>query len=297
MDYRITGFADEISNNLDEQIEGIKKLGMHHIEMRGVDGDNLIFHSDAKVKEIKSRLDGNGITLSALGSPLGKIDIEDPFDPHFEEFKRAVEIAHMMDAPVIRMFSFYMPEDKVSSYKDKVFEQLGSFVDYASANDVLLLHENEKGIFGAKASECKMLMDEFYGDHFKAIFDFANFVQVGQDTLEAYELLKPYIAYIHVKDALFKDGSVVPAGFGDGNVEKILRSLFEGGFNGFLSLEPHLFEFQGFAALEKGGAKTPMNADPATDIGNACTEQKDFTGFEKFKIAHDSLMNILGTLA
>ena len=81
-------------------------------------------------------------------------------------------------------------------------------MDYASANDTLLLHENEKDIYGAMAPECKKLMDTFYGDHFKAIFDFANFVQCGQDTLEAYEMLKSYIAYIHVKDALKSDQSV-----------------------------------------------------------------------------------------
>ena len=102
-------------------------------------------------------------------------------------------------------------------------------MDYASANDTLLLHENEKDIYGAMALECKKLMDTFYGDHFKAIFDFANFVQCGQDTLEAYEMLKSYIAYIHVKDALKSDQSVVPAGYGDGNVAVILKRLSASG--------------------------------------------------------------------
>ena len=96
-------------------------------------------------------------------------------------------------------------------------------------------------------------MQTFYEEHFKAIFDFANFVQCGQDTMEAYELLKPYIAYIHVKDAQKADGSVMPAGYGDGNVATILGDLFNNGFNGFLSLEPHLFNFAGFAELEKDG--------------------------------------------
>lgn len=105
-----------------------------------------------------------------------------------------------------------------AAYEGEVFDRIGKFVDYASANDTLLLHENEKDIYGAMAPECKKLMDTFYGDHFKAIFDFANFVQCGQDTLEAYEMLKSYIAYIHVKDALKSDQSVVPAGYGDGNV-------------------------------------------------------------------------------
>jgi len=279
--YLITGFADEIAGDLTTQIEHLKKLNMHYIEMRGVDGNNLIYHSDEKVKEIKARLDASGIALSALGSPLGKIGIDDSFEKHMEEFKRAVEIAHMMNTKHIRMFSFYIPEGKTEEYRGKVFDRIGQFVAYASANDVVLLHENEKGIYGEMAKECQELMDTFYGDHFKAIFDFANFVQVRQDTLEAYEILKPYISYVHVKDALWKNGSVVPAGMGDGNVEVILDKLYENGFHGFLSLEPHLFNFSGFAGLERG-----------TEVISG-GEAKVLSGAEAFTLAHESLLKLL----
>lgn len=277
---KITGFADEISQDLNTQIESFKKLGISYIEMRGVDGDNLIHHDNAKVKEIKERLDAAGIRLSALGSPLGKISMEDPFEPHFEEFKRAVEIAHMMEAPNIRMFSFYPPHDK-----DAVFERLGRFADYAKAHDVCLLHENEKGIYGEKAKECKEIMDTFGGKNFRAIFDFANFVQADQDTLEAYELLKDHIEYIHVKDAISGSGKVVPAGFGDGNVKKILSMLFEDGFCGFLSIEPHLFDFDGFAGLERENVSIPQYE-----------EGKKLDGFEAFSLAYNSLTDILNVI-
>jgi len=280
-EYLLTGFADEIDQDLTTQIENLQKLGMHYVEMRGVDGNNLIYHSDAKVKEIKERLDAAGIALSALGSPLGKIGIEDPFEKHFEEFKRAVEIAHRMKTKNIRMFSFYIPEGKSEAYKSQVFDRLGQFVDYAAANDAVLLHENEKDIYGEKAKECKELMDAFYGDHFKAIFDFANFVQAKQDTLEAYELMKDYIAYIHVKDALWENGSVVPAGMGDGNVATILKDLYTNSFDGFLSLEPHLFNFSGFAGLERGKGAI------------AGGETKVLSGAEAFALAHESLVKIL----
>lgn len=283
-EYLLTGFADEIAGDLTTQMENLQKLGMCYVEMRGVDGNNLIYHSDEKVKEIKERLDGAGIALSALGSPLGKIGIEDPFEKHMEEFKRAVEIAHKMETKNIRMFSFYVPEGKGAQYKEQVFDRLGQFVDYAKANDAVLLHENEKGIYGEMAAECRELMDAFYGDHFKAIFDFANFVQAKQDTLEAYELLKDYIAYIHVKDALWENGSVVPAGMGDGNVAAILKKLYANGFAGFLSLEPHLFNFSGFAGLER---------DKDAIVGG---ETKVLSGAEAFALAHESLVKILGEM-
>lgn len=282
---RITGFADEIANDLEVQVASVKKLGMKHIEMRGVDGNNLIYHNDEKVKQVKAYLDANGITLSALGSPLGKIGITEDFEPHFEAYKRTVEIAHMMETKNIRMFSFYVPQDKpLEEYEAAVFERLGKFADYAKENDVVLLHENEKGIYGEKAAQCKKIMDAFYGEHFKAIFDFANFVQAQDDTLEGYKLLKPYIAYIHVKDALWDNGAVVPAGMGDGNVEAILKDLKASGFDGFLSLEPHLSDFVGFASLEGTGKKTLL------------TEGKKLSGFEAFSLAHQSLTDILNRI-
>jgi len=283
-EYLISGFADEIAQDLTTQLENLKKLNMHYMEMRGVDGNNLIFHTPDKVKEIKGRLDDAGVALSALGSPLGKIGIEDPFEKHFEDFKQAVEIAHQMDCRNIRMFSFYVPEEKGKEYKGKVFERLGQFADYAKANNVILLHEYEKGIYGEKAAECREIMDAFRGEHFKAIFDFANFVQADQDTLEAYEILKADIAYIHVKDAIKGTGQVVPAGMGDGNVEAILKDLYANGFKGFLSLEPHLFNFTGFAGLEKG----------ESSIGNG--PAKVLSGDEAFTLAHEFLKKILEKL-
>ena len=281
-DYKITGFADEIANELTIQVEALQGLGIKYMEMRGVDGDNLIFHSDEKIQEIKKYLDDNGIRLSALGSPLGKIGIGEDFTPHFESFKRAVEVAHRMECNRIRMFSFYIPQGEApETYEGQVFERIGRFVDYAAANDAVLLHENEKEIYGEKAKECRKLMDTFYGEHFKAIFDFANFVQARENTLEAYQLLKDSIAYIHVKDALWEDGSVVPAGYGDGHVEQILTDLFDSGFDGFLPLEPHLFDFAGFAGLEKDGVSLKGNSS------------KVLSGLEAFTLAYDSLRRIL----
>lgn len=280
--FLLSGFADEIADDLTTQIEVIKKLNMSYIEMRGVDGNNLIFHSDEKVKEIKTRLDDAGIGLSALGSPLGKIGIEDAFEPHLDSFKRAVEIAHRMDTPNIRMFSFYLPKDaSCADYEGKVLDRLGQFVDYAKSHEIVLLHENEKGIYGEMAAECKRLMDVFGGAHFKAIFDFANFVQAKQDTIEAYELLKEHIAYIHVKDAVWDNGRVVPAGLGDGNVKEILFRLEKAGFKGFLSLEPHLADFAGFGKLELSTGKTVMENDAK------------LTGEEAFTIAYDALVKLL----
>lgn len=274
---QLSGFADEIDTNLGKQIEVLKKLQMNHVEMRGVNGKGLVDYSINEAREIKKQLDESAIQLSSVGSPIGKIKITDDFAPHMELYKHTVEIAHEMETPYIRLFSFFMPEhESYDPYRGKVMDQLGQFVDYAKASNIILLHENEKDIYGDVADRCLELMKEFYGEHFKAVFDFANFVQCKQDTLSAYEMLKPYIAYIHIKDALWSDGSVVPAGHGDGNVEKILKMLKDSGYQGFLSLEPHLADFAGFRSLEQSAG-----------------EKKKLSGEEAFTIACEALRKIL----
>lgn len=275
----ITGFADEIDSQLDVQMEVLEKLGIHCIEMRGVDGKGLVEYSLDEVREIKKRLDRAGMRISAIGSPIGKINICDEFDTHFQLFQHTVEIAKIMETPYIRMFSFFVTEgEDPGQYKDEVMKRLGSMVDYAKEHNVILLHENEKEIYGDTASRCVEIMEAFYGEHMKAVFDFANFVQCEQDTLEAYERMKPYIAYIHVKDALAVDGSVVPAGMGDGHVAEILKLLEEGGYGGYLSLEPHLADFTGFTALESGKS---ING-------------RKLTGEEAFTASYEALKKIVG---
>lgn len=274
----ISGFADEIAPSLDTQIEVIKKLGISHIEMRGVNGKPLVEHSLEEVRKIKEQLDENAIKLSSVGSPIGKILITDSFEEHFRLFEKTVEIAKIMETRYIRIFSFFIPEqENAEDYKEEVFNRMRRFIEYAKEHDIVLLHENEKDIYGDIAYRCEELMNEFYCDNFKAVFDFANFVQCGQDTKKAYEILKPYIAYIHIKDALADTGDVVPAGYGDGNVEEILKKLLKCGYTGYLSLEPHLSDFVGFSDLEQNESK----------------EKKKLTGEEAYTLAYESLNKIL----
>lgn len=277
---KLSGFADEIDENLETQIKVLKKLKINHIEMRGVNGKNLIDYSVDEVKEIKKKLDEEGISLSSVGSPIGKILITQDFAPHMESYKHTVEIAHVMQVPFIRMFSFFMPEgESYEQYRKKVMDQLGQFVDYAKSNGVILLHENEKDIYGDTTLRCEELMKTFYGEHFKGVFDFANFVQCKQDTIKAYETLKPYIAYVHIKDAIWESADVVPAGMGDGHIKEILQRLKADGYEGFLSLEPHLSSFKGFSELEQGAK-----------------QNKELNGEEAFTLAYDSLMKIIDNM-
>lgn len=248
---KVSGFSDEIAMDVDTQFAVLKKLNIHYFEPRGIDGKNIADLTDGEVERLKEKMAVWGIRASSIGSPIGKVNLEEDFEAHFGQFKRVVEIAKKLDTRYIRMFSFYHEGgDWTREEREQILERLGRMVDYAKEQDMVLLHENEKDIYGDTVDRCEDLMEELGCDHFRAVFDPANFVQCGQDTKKAYERLKDHIAYVHVKDAFFEDGRVVPAGAGNGNVAYVLKSLFDGGYDGFLSLEPHLGSFEGLADLE-----------------------------------------------
>ena len=248
---KISGFSDEIASDIDTQFTVLNKLGIKYFEPRGINGKNISTLNDSEVLALKARMEEYGIKASSIGSPIGKIKITDNFEEHFEVFKRVVKTAKMLDTQYIRMFSFYHNGGAwTSEERADVIAKLDRMIDYAKENDVILLHENEKDIYGDTADRCLDLMETLGCDNFKAVFDPANFVQCHQDTREAYDKLQKYVAYMHIKDAKAADGSVVPAGHGDGNFDYLLIRLFASGYDGFLSLEPHLGSFDGLADLE-----------------------------------------------
>lgn len=256
----ITGFSDEACPGFEEQLQFVTSLGVDHIEIRGVSGKNVADLSRKEALQVRALLDNYGVKISSIGSPIGKIQITDPFAPHLEQLRRVIETAKILGTRYIRMFSFYIPRgENPADYRDEVLHRLEQMVALAEKENVVLLHENEKGIYGDNAARCLDLMEALFSDHFQAVFDFANFIQVGQDTLEAYEKLHSYVRYIHIKDAVGQQ--VVPAGFGEGNVKLLLGRFFQNGYRGFLSLEPHLADFAGFGALEQNAAKKQQMTD------------------------------------
>ncbi|MBQ3223997.1 MAG: sugar phosphate isomerase/epimerase [Clostridia bacterium] len=248
--FRLSAFADEASPALSEQIEALREAGVGMVELRGVNGKNVSTLTVEEAKEAKKMLDEGGIAVSSIGSPYGKIKITDDFAPHMELFKKGMELTKILGAQHVRMFSFYMPEGEApEAYKDEVFARLDKMACAAREAGVQLLHENEKGIYGDTDERCLEILKEFSG-RILGVFDPANFLQCKVKPIEAMAKLKDYIAYMHIKDAIFADGSVVPCGMGDGNLPEILSTMAQRADGMVLSLEPHLTVFDGLKGLQ-----------------------------------------------
>jgi sugar phosphate isomerase/epimerase len=253
--WTLTGFADEISPDLDEQVETLQAEKMRCLEFRGAWDTNVLAMSDEQIERARQTLAEAGIGVSSIGSPIGKIGITDDFGPHLDRFRRAIEVAHRLDAPFIRIFSFFIPEgDDPARHRDEVIDRLRQLVAAAEGQNVTLLHENEKHIYGDIPERCLDILQAVDSPIFRAAWDPANFVQCGvRPFAEGYEQLRPYIDYVHIKDAKLADGQVVPAGEGDGQVRETVRALRDSGFDGFFSMEPHLAmagAFSGFSGPE-----------------------------------------------
>ena len=252
---RLSAFADEISSNLDEQIAVLKSENIHFLDLRGVENTNVLDLSDEQVSQIKGTLDAHGIGVAAIGSPIGKVPIHSPFDEHLRRFERAIELAHMFQTPFIRLFSFYPPAGDQSSaahpelWRDEVLRRMREMARRAEAAGVVLLHENEKDIYGDTIARCLDILQNT-GGALQVVFDPANFIQCGQIPYpDAYEQLRPWLRYVHVKDAR-ADGSVVAAGEGIARWPDLLQRLHQDSYDGFFSLEPHLAaagKYQGFS--------------------------------------------------
>ena len=256
---QIFAFADEASPMIDNQIKAMLRNGLQALEIRSVDGENVSGITIAKAKEVYQKINDAGLSVWSIGSPIGKIDIiKDSFSEHLDVLKRTIDIAREMKCGNIRMFSFYLPKDQEPGFfKNEVMDRLHQMAEMTAGSGVQLCHENEKGIYGDNAVRCCEILSEV--PEIAGVFDPANFVQCGQDTLEAWKLLKNHIKYLHIKDAMFADGSVVPAGKGEGNVPAIVKAYMEMG-GVCMTVEPHLKVFGGLKALEREGEETRMGS-------------------------------------
>jgi sugar phosphate isomerase/epimerase len=252
----LTGFADEISPELDEQLAVLAAESVSHLELRSVWSTSVADFDDAQLARFRSQLEESGVRVSAIGSPIGKIDIDAPLEPELDRLRRIADIAGELGTPLVRVFSFFIPDGHDPRlYRARVIDRMGAFATLAEERGLILAHENEKKIYGDTPDRCADIIVSVGSTALRATFDAANFVQCGvRPHSDAYELLRPYLVYVQIKDALMATGDVVPVGQGDGQVAETLAALRDSGFQGYLSLEPHLAlagRFGGFSGPDE----------------------------------------------
>jgi sugar phosphate isomerase/epimerase len=243
--FRLSAFADEISPDPQEQVDVLKACGVRHVEFRSILKTNVLDLTDLQIGEFKSLLDRHGLSLSAVGSPIGKIKIDQPFEPHLRRFRRAVELCQVFGTPNVRVFSYYLTEHgDWDDWRREVLDRTWETVKVAEKAGVRLLHENEHGIYGDSPERVRDLMatvrEQVEGPHFAAVYDPANYVFCGYDPWQGWELTKEWTAHFHVKDWVAGEKHGRVAGEGQGRIADVMADAVTRGYDGFATLEPHL---------------------------------------------------------
>lgn len=238
----ITGFADEISQELEEQLDVLEEEGVRYLDLRGVWGTNVMKLSDLQLDQLEERLHARGFRISSIASPIGKYGIDDIFAPQLEDLDKAIRIANRFDVRYIRIFSYYIPNgDELAIHREEVMSRMKQLASKAEEAGIQLVMENDSNLYGTSIAGCLDILQTIGSPYLRLAFDLGNFVINGEKPMaEAYPMLSSYIEYVHVKDAR-KEGPVfVPAGEGDSEFDQMLQALKQEGFTGFLSVEPHL---------------------------------------------------------
>jgi len=255
VDWKLSGFGDEIDTDPLVQSAVLLALGAHHIEVRSAWGVNVVDLEPEATARLRALLDEKGLAVSAVASPIGKVDVSLPAHLEVDRLLRVIRVAKTLGTGYIRVFSFFRAEQQTAEdIRAAVIERMTLLAETAETHGVVLLHENEKGVYGDTPERVLDIIESVGSPALKVAWDSANFVQVGvRPFTEGYALLRPHLEYLQVKDAVAATGEVVPAGEGDGELLETLGALLADGYTGFASLEPHLA-----SAHELGGFSGPV---------------------------------------
>jgi sugar phosphate isomerase/epimerase len=243
--FRLSAFADEIGPDPEQQLDVLAACGIRHLELRSILKTNVLDLTDLQVSELKSLLDRRGVTLSALGSPIGKIPIDQPFEPHLQRFRRALDLCRAFGTTNVRIFSYYRTEHgEWDDWRREVLDRTWQKVALAEKAGVRLLHENEHRIYGDDPERVKDLMEtvleQVDGPWLGAVYDPANYVFCGFDPWRAWQMTKPWTVHFHVKDWVAGEAHGRVPGEGQGRIPEVMADAVKMNYDGFATLEPHL---------------------------------------------------------
>jgi sugar phosphate isomerase/epimerase len=238
----LSGFGDEVSADPGEQLALLTSVGVRHLDLRGAWGRNILDFSDDDVAATSETLERHGCQVSMIASPVGKSDIRQMADFEEERLGRAFDRARAFGTRLVRMFSFYHEGIDHADCRDEVIARLRSWTHRAESEGMTLLLENEGGLWGDTAERVRELIDAVGSTSLRCTFDTGNFATLGIPSFDhAYPILRPVTTHIQIKDVKRGQGTTV-AGEGDGQIPQVIAALAAEGYQGYLSLEPHLAE-------------------------------------------------------
>jgi len=275
---KLSAFADEVTDDFTEQVKYLAAERVGFIEPRFINKKNIMDLTKNELNEAKKMIQDHGLKVSAIGSPIGKVRLDEPFGPHLDKFKHAIDLAVFFETPFIRMFSYYAPEGKnIDDYRDRVMERMAAKTELLKNVDVTMVHENEAHIYGHTAQNCVEIIETVDSPKLRLVYDPANFVwgeKITDNIESCWPVMKPYVVHVHIKDWKLgaKDVGSIP-GEGHGQIKELLAELAAANYEGCLTMEPHLKvggQFGGSTGPELFSRAIEAVRELADEVGLSC---------------------------
>jgi sugar phosphate isomerase/epimerase len=275
---KLSAFADEVTDDFLGQVKYLESQSVEYIEPRFINKKNIMDLTKGELKDARSIIRDHGLKVSAIGSPIGKVRLDEPFEPHLDKFRHAVDLAVLFETLYIRIFSYYAPEGKnIDDYREQVMERMAAKVEVLNDVDVTMVHENEARIYGHTAAHCVELVETINSPKLRLAYDPANFVwgeKITNNVEVCWPVMKPYVVHVHIKDWKLgaKDVGSIP-GEGDGQIRELLAELAAMNYEGCLTMEPHLQaggQFGGSTGPELFTKAIDAVRELAADVGLEC---------------------------
>jgi len=241
-EFCLSGFADEISPDLNVQVATLARLNVPGLDLRSVGGVNVLDLTIDDLQRVHDACYQNGLHVQAIGSPVNKTAFE-PLNEarEYEKLRKAIKAAHRVNTKRIRIFTPMVPDSQHDAAASKVISWMLQQKKLAQDEGVVLIHENDDRYWGAHPGNAKRLMETIGGDSFRFAYDFANTVLQGYRTMKDwFPWIVQYTDTLHIKDAIQDEHKIVPAGEGQGELPEAFKFLMEVGWSGPLTIEPHL---------------------------------------------------------
>jgi len=243
-----SGISDEAGQAIEKQIQAHRELGWTHLELRMVDGKNITQLADADFDRVCAAVEEAGMRVSCFGSAIANWARPISIDPRvdIDDLKGAIPRMKRLGTPFIRVMSYPNDADQPLSepaWRAESIRRMKELARIAEDGGVILAHENCSGWGGLSAENSNILLGEVDSPALKVVFDTGNPVTYGQDAWDYYQAVYESVVYVHVKDAVKEaDGSdtYCYCGEGQGYVQEILADLLGKGYDGGISIEPHL---------------------------------------------------------
>lgn len=252
---KLSVITDEIADDLPTALQVAREFNIDAVELRTVWGVNLALADDDLLRRVRETLHAFGMRVCSLATPVFKTDLfgarergemhaarEADLSVQIPLLQRCLEIAALLDAPLVRVFAFWRAGALTPERETAIIEWLERALPYAERAQIKLGLENEHACQVGTGAELAQVLSHFNSPYLVGVWDPGNAFVLGEPVGEGFAAAQPYIAHIHIKDGVRQpDGSVqwVVVGQGEVGYAEHLRQIAQSGYTGYLSLETH----------------------------------------------------------